>query len=201
MALQDLAFTILYVDDMERETKFYRDVLGLTLAYATKGWTQFATKGAALVLHPTLADHKDMSPRASRTHVTFRVDDLTGEYARLIAQGVEFHAPPASAGFGKHATLVDPEGNEIDLLEWAPMKTPPVTANTLVNDIINPHPETMEVFENHGIRICGGCLVLLNAPVYETAEYSGLDNEESSALVEELNDKLAELAALPLERP
>jgi hypothetical protein len=59
----------------------------------------------------------------------------------------------------------------------------------------------MEVFENHGIRICGGCLVLLNAPVYETAEYSGLDNEESSALVEELNDKLAELAALPLERP
>jgi hypothetical protein len=38
----------------------------------------------------------------------------------------------------------------------------------------------------------------LNAPLYETAEYSGLDAKESSGLVGELNGKLAELESPPL---
>ncbi len=194
MALKDLAFTILYVEDLERATKFYRDTLGLTLAYATRGWVQFDTNGAALVLHPKL-DHQQQGG-AQFTHVAFRVDDLNAEYKLLNEKNVKFHAPPATASFGKHATLVDPEGNEIDLLEWAPTRARMVTQNTVVNEIINNHPETMEVFEDHGIRICGGCLVLLNAPVYETAEYSGLASEELSELVEELNGKLVELDSL-----
>jgi lactoylglutathione lyase len=195
MAIQDLAFAILYVEDMERETAFYRDVIGLPIEYATKGWVQFKTNGAALVLHPKLVPQKEMPRPANLTHIAFRVDDLDTEFKRLSGHQVKFHAPPATAGFGKHATCLDPEGNEIDLLEWA--HRPPaagVTADTVVNNIINPHPETMEVFENHGIRICGGCLVLLNAPVYETAEFSGLNSEETSVLVQELNDKLAELS-------
>ena len=193
MALRDLAFTILYVDDMDRATAFYRDVIGLPLAYATRGWTQFDTNGAALVLHPKLPPQKGAPRGANLAHIAFRVDDLDAEYQRLNEKQVPFHAPPATASFGKHATLMDPEGNEIDLIEWAQPQPAHVTAETVVNDIINNHPETMEVFEEHGIRICGGCLVLLNAPVYETAEFSGLDAEESSVLVEELNDKLAEL--------
>ncbi|MDE3091408.1 MAG: hypothetical protein KGJ80_18735, partial [Chloroflexota bacterium] len=48
----------------------------------------------------------------------------------------------------------------------------------------------MQVFENHGIRICGGCIVLLNASVRETAEYSGLSRREASELVSELNEKV-----------
>ncbi len=193
MALRDLAFTILYVDDMERATEFYRDVIGLPLAYSTRGWTQFDTQGAALVLHPKVPQQKDAPRRANSTHIAFRVDDLDAEYRRLAEREVRFHAPPASANFGKHATLIDPDGNEIDLIEWN-QAPPRVTAATRVNDIIAPHPETMEVFEEHGIRICGGCLVLLNAPVYETAEFSGLNSQESSQLVEELNEKLSELA-------
>ena len=194
MGLHDLAYMILYVDDVERATRFYRDVVGLRIAFSAPGWVQFDTNGAALVLHPRLPTQKDASRDGQMTHLAFRVDDLDGEYRRLSSQQVQFVAPPASAGFGKHATFLDPDGNAIDLLEWKTMPAAPVTANSVVNGIISNHPETMEVFENHGIRICGGCLVLLNAPVYETAEYSGLDAKESSELVEELNEKLEELA-------
>jgi lactoylglutathione lyase len=197
MALLDLAFTILYVDDMERATGFYRDVVGLPLAYSAPGWVQFGTKGAALVLHPK-TEAQTEAPRSSNlVHPVFPVDDLEAEHKRLTAKQVKFNSPPPKADSFKHATFVDSEGNEIDLLEW---KQPPfvrVTADSVVNDVIVKHPETMQVFENHGIRICGGCLVLLNAPVYETAEYSGLDAEESSALVGELNERLTELESPP----
>jgi hypothetical protein len=167
--------------------------VGLPLAVRAEGWVQFDADGAALVLHPRLGSQKNSGPDGQRTHIAFRVDDLDGEYQRLTARQVQFVAPPASSDFGKHATLLDPEGNAVDLLEWKRPPVVPVTRESVVNNIIMQHPETMQVFEDHGIRICGGCLVLLNAPVYETAEYSGLDTEESSALVKELNDKLTDL--------
>lgn len=67
----------------------------------------------------------------------------------------------------------------------------PVSDATIVNDILARSPEAMEVLEEHGIRICGGCIILLNGSVRETAEYSGLSATEASTLVEELNDKVA----------
>jgi predicted enzyme related to lactoylglutathione lyase len=195
MSLQDLAYTILYVDDMDRATRFYRDRVGLPLAFAAPGWVQFNTNGAAIVLHPRLSEQKNAAHGDQTTHIAFRVDDLDAEYRRLVQEQVEFVAPPASAGFGKHATFLDPEGNAIDLLEWKRAPETPVTSETIVNSIISRHPDTMQVFENHGIRICGGCLVLLNAPVSDTAEYSGLDARESTELVRELNAKLSELGS------
>ena len=187
--LDHLAYTIVYVNDMESATAFYRDALGIPLEYAVAGWTQFKSNGAALVLHPRLA-HQRAEPLGNAVHVTFRVDDLEAEYARLAAQAVKFLAPPAQVGFGKHATLFDPEGNQIDLIEWGkPKEARLISDSTVVNDIVSRSPEAMEVLEDHGIRICGGCIVLLNASVRETAEYSGLSAIEAAKMVEELNQK------------
>lgn len=190
-------FTVLYVENMEREESFYRDVLGLAMDYSAPGWVQFSANGASIVLHPKTSEQRDPTARANTLHLGFEVEDLESEYNRLRDLRVEFKAPPANAQFGKHATCLDPEGNEIDLLQWKYRPANRVTEDTRVNDIIAKHPETMEVFEDHGIRICGGCLVLLNAPVYETAEYSGLDPRESTALIAELNKKLADLTSGP----
>ncbi|MCL5951734.1 MAG: hypothetical protein M1132_08440, partial [Chloroflexi bacterium] len=86
------------------------------------------------------------------------------------------------------ATLFDPEGNEIDLIEWSePAEEDVISSGSIVNDILAKSPEAMEVLEEHGIRICGGCIVLLNGTVQETAEYSGLLPAEASTLVAELN--------------
>ncbi len=188
--LRDLAYTVIYVSDIEKSTVFYRDVLGIPLDYSVPGWTQFKSRGAALVLHPRL-EHQPNSGE-THVHITFRVDDLDTTYAKLAAQSVRFLAPPATVGFGKHATLLDPDGNAIDLIEWSkPQPARAVTSETIVNDIVSKSPEAMEALEDHGIRICGGCIVLLNASVSETAEYSGLSAKESSALVDELNEKMS----------
>lgn len=183
--LQDLSYAIVYVDDMGLQTAFYRDTLGLPVSYATDGWTQFATHGAALVLHPKV---RGQDTPGTSVHLSFNVDDLEREYQTLLARGARFAAPPASASFGKHATLFDPEGNPVDLLQWA--TRPHVTRDTIVNDLVVNKPETMEVLEEHSIRICGGCIVLLNSPVSQAAEYTGLGAEETAALVEELDAKI-----------
>ncbi len=190
--MEHLAYTVIYVDDMEKCAAFYRDVLGIPLDYAVEGWTQFKSSGAALVLHPKTASQKSQPP-GSAVHITFRVNDLDAAYRNLSARSVRFLAPPAIVEFGKHATLLDPEDNPIDLIEWAlPHQARAISDATIVNDIIAQTPDTMEVLENHGIRICGGCIVLLNGSVRETAEYSGLSPVETSAMIEELNEKVIE---------
>ncbi len=189
--LSDLAFTIIYVSDIDKSTAFYRDVLGVPFDYAVPGWVQFKSRGAALVLHPRLEHQSNQGD--AKVHITFRVDDLDAAYADLTARSVRFAAPPATVGFGKHATLFDPDGNAIDLIEWGkPHGARVVTDETVVNDIVSKSPKAMEVLEEHSIRICGGCIVLLNASMREVGEFSGLSPAETSAMVEEMNTKLTE---------
>ncbi|HEX7588269.1 MAG TPA: glyoxalase superfamily protein [Anaerolineae bacterium] len=184
--LEHLAYTVIYASDMEKSTVFYRDVLGIPVDFVVEGWTQFKSQGAALVLHPKLKHQSDQAS-GSAVHITFRLDDLQAEYERLTAQAVPFLAPPAKTAFGMHATLVDPDGNQIDLIEWAtPAAKHSFSEKTVVNEILSRAPEAMQVLEDHGIRICGGCIVLLNASLRETAEYSGLSANETSQLVKEL---------------
>jgi lactoylglutathione lyase len=185
--LEHLAYTVIYVNDIEKSTAFYRDILGIPLDYAVEGWTQFKSQGAALVLHPKL-EYQRQQESGTTVHITFRLDDLEAEYARLTAQSVQFLAPPARTNFGWHVTLVDPDGNHVDLIEWANIRSArKVSDQTVVNEILARSPSAMKVLEDHGIQICGGCIVLLNASVRETAEFSGLSTNETAELVKELN--------------
>ncbi|MGE5264769.1 MAG: VOC family protein [Acidobacteriota bacterium] len=186
--LSDLAYTIVYVSDMDKCTAFYRDVLGLPVEYVAKGWIQFKSAGAALVLHPKT--DATQSPNGNSVHISFRVGNLDAVYSRLSEQSVSFLAPPATTSFGKHATMCDPEGNQIDLIEWKSGNASAVSDDTIVNDILRQSPEAMGVLEEHGIRICGGCIVLLNGSVQETADFSGLSASETSRMIEELNEKV-----------
>ncbi len=197
MAMRGSAFTIVPVAEMDRAVEFYRDVVGLSARKISATWARFDLNGGALLLRLRGNGQEKPVGTGQGAHLGVEVDNLEEEYNRLTGRDVKFARGPEQSGFGRVATLFDPDGNAIDLVEWTEPGSQPVTTNTVVNNIIISHPETMEVFENHGIRICGGCLVLLNAPVYETAEYSGLDSKESSELVQELNEKLAELARAP----
>lgn len=187
--LRDLAYTVIYVGDIDKSTAFYRDILAIPLDFAAPGWVQFKSRGAALVLHPKLEHQSNASD--AKVHITFRVEDLNAVYAALTSRGVQFAAPPATVGFGKHTTLFDPDGNAIDLIEWAkPNEARVVTIDTIVNDIIGKTPEAMEILEEHSIRICGSCIVLLNASMREVGEFSGLSPAETSTMVEEMNSNL-----------
>jgi lactoylglutathione lyase len=193
--LRDLDYAIIYVSDLDASTAFYRDILGIPIAHVSKGWVQFKSNGTALVLHARTNGVK--SSNGNAVHLSFRVDDLDSVYKELAGKGVKFLTPPEKAQFGKLVTLCDPEDNQIDLIEWdlssASEESPHkdlVTDRTVVNDVLQRSPESMGVLEEHGIRICGGCIVLLNSSVRETAEYSGLSTGEASRLVEELNEKV-----------
>ncbi len=191
--LQDLAYMVVYVRDLDKCASFYRDVLGMPADDTTKGRVQFKSSGAGLVLMPKTGQARvtDGNP----VHIAYHVDNLDDVYRALTTQNVKFLAQPVATEFGKQATICDPEDNVIDLIEWSlAASTPAVSNRTLVNDILQKSPEAMEVLEEHGIRICGGCIVLLNGSVRETAEYSGLSATETSELVEELNEKLSSQA-------
>lgn len=46
-------YVIVFVSDMDRSITFYQDVLGLPLRFKSPGWTEFATDGATVALHPS----------------------------------------------------------------------------------------------------------------------------------------------------
>lgn len=195
----ELAYIMIYVDDMDRAVEFYREEIGLPLERVEPGRSQFRTGGAELVLRQRVpSDGRDS--QGGRVHLAFRVQDVPARYRELFAEGVRFVSAPALDGSVRNATLLDPEGNVIDLIEGG-SALDPVSPGTIVNDIVNRYPETMEALEDHGIRICGGCIVLLNSPVAQTADYSGLGAPETERLVHELNDKVRELSRAAVSHP
>ena len=109
---------------------FYRETLGLPLGDDDPGpgheigvdWAQFRTEGGgALELFDHARFGKKLAfpyPRSNANVVTFRVDSVEQETARLRATGVDvgdiFHAD-----WGKAMHFYDPEGNHLQLFEVA----------------------------------------------------------------------------------
>ena len=54
------------------------------------------------------------------THICLEVRDSQAEYARLKAAGMRFHAPPQAQEGGFLTYGRDPDGNIVELLEFAP---------------------------------------------------------------------------------
>lgn len=188
--MSDLAaFTVIPVSDLSRCTEFLRDELGLLVRRQAADWTELGSAGGTVILQKQTARAGAALNRP--VHLGIRVDDLDETYKQLRSRSVRFVRPPSAAPWGKQATLQDPEGNEIDLVEESTSAGDrTISDETVVNDVLLKNPEAMEVLEEHGIRICGGCIVLLNGTIRETAEYSGLLATEAHELVEELNEKV-----------
>jgi lactoylglutathione lyase len=98
-------YVIVFVEDMKRSVEFYRDVLGFPLKFDTPGWTEFATEGTTLALHP-----KGHVPAGvCRPGIT--VQDLDQFHSRMEARGVRCLMPPARQDFGGRLALyADPDG-------------------------------------------------------------------------------------------
>jgi predicted enzyme related to lactoylglutathione lyase len=81
----ELVEVVLYVHDMERAIRFYRDMLGLELGFESEHWTTFKTGDCTLALHPT--DKRE--PGRGEPDPTFLVVHVEAERARLLEAGVE----------------------------------------------------------------------------------------------------------------
>lgn len=109
-------YTIVFVSDMKRSVEFYRDVLGMPLKFESPGWSEFATEGSTLGLHPG-------SPPTAATPVPgarapagtcqpgFQVPDLEAFHREVMAKGIRCLQPPQMQDFGsKLAVYADPDG-------------------------------------------------------------------------------------------
>ena len=120
MALERVAYFVLYVANLERMTSFYRDTLALPVTEQSARFVAFGGAGAPLALEAGGAPAwvprgKEQNP----TLVQFAVSDVERAVAELQARGVAFEGEVRRGPFGALAFFRDPEGNRLALLQPA----------------------------------------------------------------------------------
>ena len=117
-----LTYTIVFVSDMARSVKFYRDTLGLPLRFESPKWTEFDTGGVTLALHgsePHSSAAAAMPPfPPAHSHPGLNVHNLDEFHQRMTAAGVRCIQPPKTEEFGgKLAAYADPDGLAISVAQ------------------------------------------------------------------------------------
>jgi len=105
----------------EAMRNFYRDTLGLP-AYSEK--PAFVNFDWALAdgqrLRLSITAHSEVRGAATdplRVMINLGVDDIHACYGRLAAAGIAFLRPPERESWGWVATLLDPDGNVLQLIQ------------------------------------------------------------------------------------
>ncbi len=104
-------------DDLDRQRRFYRDVLGFTEIDDGPGWVQFDFGDGRLVEVIQRSDEAQYD--AVRCQVGYEVADIAGARDALVAKGVEAISDllgDAAAG-GRWCYFRDSEGNVFELKE------------------------------------------------------------------------------------
>ena len=125
--LKSLSGATIWSEDLNNLLPFYRDLLGLPIAYEMPGFVGFGARsegdGGYRGAYLGLGTHSEVIGRAAdpyRHMVGLESDDLDADVERLTAAGIEFIERPADSGELRIATLKDPEGNIVQLLQPAP---------------------------------------------------------------------------------
>lgn len=119
--IKKFAGASIWSEDLHNLLPFYRDVLGLKVINESEGFVVFGEdylEGATL----GLGTHSEVHGRnadPARHMVGLESDDLTADWQRLKAAGVEFIEDPTDYGGDMSiATLKDPEGNLVQLWQY-----------------------------------------------------------------------------------
>jgi catechol 2,3-dioxygenase-like lactoylglutathione lyase family enzyme len=113
----------LTVDSVEKSIAFYRDKLGLTIAWDAKPAFAMIRHGAGTIGLLAFAEAQKEGVAATSPaqraaiHVEFSTDDLDGLYEELKAKGVEFHQPPHDEPWERSAACFDPDGYAIEFAQ------------------------------------------------------------------------------------
>ncbi len=108
-----LGLIMVVVNDMQRSTAFYRDVLGLKVQYESAEWTQFDAGNIGVGLH---APSQKLHPQhTNAVQIGFYVPDIQKAVDELRAKGVHVVKEPVQETFGWLAIVADPDGYHIQL--------------------------------------------------------------------------------------
>lgn len=121
--------TSVAVDNQAEALTFYTDKLGFKAKHdiplGSHRWltvvSQEDPEGTELLLepseHPAVKPYKDALVKDGIPAVSFQVQDLNAEFARLRERGVMFTVEPMDAGTVRMAVLDDTCGNLVQLVE------------------------------------------------------------------------------------
>jgi catechol 2,3-dioxygenase-like lactoylglutathione lyase family enzyme len=109
--LKSLCAVRIFVDDLDRARRFYRDVLELREKSASLpspasgggkggGWAVFDIDGREIILEAVAADDPERALVGRLLAVSFAVDDVDDAYRNLVARGVSFPEPPMTQPWG-----------------------------------------------------------------------------------------------------
>ncbi len=104
---------MLFVTDMGRASRFYREAFGFSERYGSPDWTELAADGATVALH---AGRKGGDVD---TGLGLEVDDLEEACRRVTRAGGKVVKPPEDRPGEpiRLATAADPEGNRFSLAQ------------------------------------------------------------------------------------
>jgi lactoylglutathione lyase len=116
----------LRVSDRERSIDFYRslgyEVVGTVPDTEIGHLTMLKLPGDEFVTIELVADRPDETP-PGLSHIVVTVDSLDESVAALRAEGVTDAAtpePPDDPATPRTAVITDPDGNQIELVQWPP---------------------------------------------------------------------------------
>jgi catechol 2,3-dioxygenase-like lactoylglutathione lyase family enzyme len=111
---------LIFVEDIDRELIFYRDVVGMRLLYRTSAFVRFdATQGTSLALIAGgIASAEPKDYRRGGVVPEVIVDNLELALDRLDASAVR-HEEVVATKFGRFCFFWDPEGNPLQFYESA----------------------------------------------------------------------------------
>ena len=102
------------VQDIERATRFYRDILGFTIQEEQEDWVVF-NEGVGLQVSPEPLPEVNLN--VNSVQIALTVDDVEAAYAELVKMGVAFFLPPMESGGMVFAAFRDTENNLLQLLQ------------------------------------------------------------------------------------
>jgi catechol 2,3-dioxygenase-like lactoylglutathione lyase family enzyme len=116
------------VSDIRRSVEFYTRLLGFSIDHEmvipdSRLHIVFLRLGDAIlelfdVEHVTGAVMSDVNEVVGYKHICLEVDSVDAEYERLCSAGVTFRMKPADVQHVRVAFLKDPDGMDIELLEY-----------------------------------------------------------------------------------
>ena len=111
-----------YVADMERAIRFYRDLLGLAVTYNDGQWAALDVGGVRFGLHgtggkPVPAIPRDAGGAKAGATLTLRSTKINEDVDRLRSVGVRFLGDITRADWGAVAAFEDPDGNVLKLMQ------------------------------------------------------------------------------------
>lgn len=102
------------VSDLKEAVNFYEKTLGLKKQFEWSTYVIFDC-GIELAFEPG----GKKGEKEDSAYIFLSVDDLDREYQRLVDKGVKFSSPPKDEHWGgRTASLIDPDGNRVVLVQY-----------------------------------------------------------------------------------